>query len=758
MSRHKIGNCTLLCLCLAAAAIAIPPAADETQVTFYVATNGNNSWSGKLEAPNAGRTDGPFLTLSRARDAVREMKGRQTHNGLIRVMVRGGNYYTNETLMLEREDGGSREAPITYTAYPGERPVLSGGQKVTGWKPYKGQILQADLRGARGGAWKFRQLFLNGARQIRARYPNFDPHSPLYGGWTFIEGPARKGSGNSFIYKAATFTNHWASPTDGEVVIFEAGGWVNDIIPIKSVEEGRRLITLTRSVLNPDRTPWFAPSSLAAGDRFRVENLLEELDQPGEWCLDSNGGVLYFWPPDGALKSTDTIVVPALHTLIDLHNTSWLVISGFTFTQRMGGDALHHADVDGYGPMYPEEGTEYVGDTLHLKGAEHCVIENNHFDAVGGNAIYLEGYNLRNSIRRNEISYVGANGISLLGSYVPVDGVAAPLQNGRQRMPMFNEVTDNYIHHCGVFNKYVAGVFLGVSDGNLIAHNRIEYMPHHAINLGLNGFGRNVVEYNEIHHVTLEISDTGAINSWMDFEKSDERAGHIIRFNLISDVPGCHTTKEGQIITPDGTANGIYLDNDSSNSLIHGNIVIRTSAAGIFLHGGKNNLVENNVVVDSGRTTPANAPSNYPSGQMCYMPYLKGAFFTGNRFSRNIVYYHQGSVPVVLFSVWSAGPGSRPGQTGQEQSLAVGQSDNNILFRPDGKEPRILISTDVNEKPSTRELALSEWRSLGFDTGSLTSDPLFVDPDHDNYRLKPDSPAMRLGFAPIAVENIGIRH
>src|ERR1051326_5542344 len=301
MSRYRIGICILLCSWLAPAAIAIPPTANEAQVTFYVATNGNDSWSGKLESPNAGRTDGPFLTLSRARDAIRDLKGRQAHHGPVTVLVRGGKYYMAETLSFEREDSGSRGAPISYRAYPGEKPVLSGGKKITGWKPYKRQILQAELPGTRGGAWKFRALFLNGERQIRARYPNFDPHNPLYGGWTFIEGPARKGSGNSFIYKAATFANHWASPTDGEVVIFEAGGWVNNIIPIKSVDESRRLITLTRGVLNPDRTPWFAPSSLAAGDRFRVENLLEELDQPGEWCLDLNGGVVYFWPPGGAI-------------------------------------------------------------------------------------------------------------------------------------------------------------------------------------------------------------------------------------------------------------------------------------------------------------------------------------------------------------------------------------------------------------------------------------------------------------------------
>jgi len=88
--------------------------------------------------------------------------------------------------------------------------------------------------------------------------------------------------------------------------------------------------------------------------------------------------------------------------------------------------------------------------------------------------------------------------------------------HGKQPMPMFNDVVDNYIHHIGVFNKYVAGIFLGVSDGNLVAHNRIEQVPHMAITLGVNGFGRNIVEYNEIHHAGMEIAETAGINAWMD--------------------------------------------------------------------------------------------------------------------------------------------------------------------------------------------------------------------------------------------------
>ncbi len=171
------------------------------EATFFVATGGRNAWSGKLPEPNEQETDGPFRTLARARDAVREMKEKEGLTGPVTVMVRAGKYYLADTLVLGYPDSGSRDCPVTYTAYPGEKPVLSGGMKLTGWKPYKGKIRQCRLAKARGGKWKFRQLFLNGERQIRARWPKFDPDDPLYGGWAFMEGPADEGTVPAFRFE-----------------------------------------------------------------------------------------------------------------------------------------------------------------------------------------------------------------------------------------------------------------------------------------------------------------------------------------------------------------------------------------------------------------------------------------------------------------------------------------------------------------------------------------------------------------------------
>ena len=100
----------------------------ETGAAFFVATDGDDGWSGSLAEPNAERTDGPFATLARARDAVREMKGADNLNEPVSVMVRGGKYYLEDPLVLGSRDSDTRNCPVTYTAYPDEKPILSGGR------------------------------------------------------------------------------------------------------------------------------------------------------------------------------------------------------------------------------------------------------------------------------------------------------------------------------------------------------------------------------------------------------------------------------------------------------------------------------------------------------------------------------------------------------------------------------------------------------------------------------------------------------
>ena len=138
---------------------------------LFVATDGNDGWSGTLPAPNGDRTDGPLATLARARCSPAVEAG-----GLkepVRSWLRGGMYYLAEPLVFTPEDSGTEACPITYAAYPGETPIISGGQPITGWKkPAEGNIWTAEIPEVKAGDWYFHQLFVDGQRRIRARMPN----------------------------------------------------------------------------------------------------------------------------------------------------------------------------------------------------------------------------------------------------------------------------------------------------------------------------------------------------------------------------------------------------------------------------------------------------------------------------------------------------------------------------------------------------------------------------------------------------------
>ena len=172
-------------------------AAETATIVFYVSPRGNDQWSGRLPAADARQQDGPFAKLSAARDAIRRLRRENRLAGPVDVLLLEGTYHLAEPFVLTAEDTGTEKQPITYRAYPGHHPVLSGGRVIDDWRPFQGKIVESRLRGTDGlgepsyddhglgGRPYFRQLFFRGQRQMRARWPNQDPAEPLYSGWAF---------------------------------------------------------------------------------------------------------------------------------------------------------------------------------------------------------------------------------------------------------------------------------------------------------------------------------------------------------------------------------------------------------------------------------------------------------------------------------------------------------------------------------------------------------------------------------------------
>lgn len=712
----KLRFAGLLLMALTPAALADSPEASPTPGPgqLFVAPDGNDGWSGRLPAPNPEKTDGPLATLRAARDTLRKLKAAGTPyadaSGGVTVWVRSGTYCLDETFTLEAVDSGRPGAPVVYRAFPGEKPTLLGGRRISGFSPHKGPILKADLAANRLQGVYFRQLFFDGRRQHLARYPNFDPEKPYTGGWAHADGKLVPmyaeipGENNRSLQIRAEDLHAWARPEEGEILVFARYNWWNNIVRIASIDRQTRIATLAEGTSYPIRP----------GDRYYLRNLFEELDTPGEWYLDRQSWTLYFWPPGDVAKAA--VYAPTLETLVAIRGASHIVLRGFTLECCEGTAVL----------LRDTTGCLVAGNTIRNVGGR-C----HHADA----AVHVDGGSA-NGVVGNDIAEVGSHAIILDGG------------DRKTLTPAGNYADNNYIHHTGVFYKQGVGVELrGV--GNRASHNLIHDCPRFGILFGGND---QVIEFNHVRHVNLETADTGVTYSggrdWLT------PRGSVIRYNFFHDSIGL--SQEGGKLTSPHYAWGIYLDDNSAEVHVFGNIVARAIRGPIHFHCARDNTVENNIFVDGtmqqlemngwpdysrhmdtmapGYEQYAGLPAwkKYPGLQKGGHP--KDAVpMAGNRFVRNIVYYRDPQAKAYML---------------RRLPMEHFQCDYNVLWH--AGQP-VTIGLDHPPKIESFEA----WQKRGFDVHSLMADPKFVDPAKDDYRLQPDSPALKLGFQPIPVEKIG---
>lgn len=524
-----------------------PPAVARPLV-LYVAPDGDDRWTGGLDAPDAAHDDGPLASLEAARDAVR---ARVASTGLppggITIELRGGRYERRAAFVLGPHDGGAPGAPVTYRVRVGEVAVIDGARPISGLRAVtdpavlarldpgaRGHVLAVELAAlgvedpgpVEGGGLEV--LFEHTAMPL-ARWPNQGfvtirdvvPAEPID-----VRG-ARGDRSGTLVYEGDRPTR-WLAEPDPWVHGYWFWDWADMRERIATIDPAHHTLALA---------PPLHPFGYRAGQWYYAFNLLAELDSPGEWYVDRRAGVLYFWPP--RVGVAEVSVAPQL-----------LVI-----------DAAHHVAVRG---LVFEAAR---GDAITMRNAEHVEVADCTIRGVGGWAVKITGGH-DDGVLRSEIAETGEGGILLSGG------------DRRALEPGHHHAIGNHVHHYSRWKRTAQAAVEVIGVGHEVIGNRIHDAPHVAIAFSGND---HRIERNVIERVCEEANDAAAIAAGRDWTMR----GTVIRNNIIRDVHGFRGAG----------CNGVMLDDLFSGTTIVGNIFDGVSR-GVLVGGGRDNVIERNLFSD----------------------------------------------------------------------------------------------------------------------------------------------------------------
>jgi hypothetical protein len=632
--------------------------------TFYVATNGNDSWSGRYATARGNGQDGPLASLPKAIERARQAA---SGNARTEIFLRDGVFVLNEPITLTTKDSG-----LTIAAYRNESPVVSGQTVITGWSRAEGST---NLWHARVDdklkTWNFRELFVNNHRKQRARTPNE--------GFFRLVGSSVDGQKNKVRYNGTDVKPEWAKSGEAELVALQL--WAGSRNRIVGADTNTHVVTLGGHAITDNKEE---------NGRYFIENTRDGLDRPGEWFFDAAAGNVFYWPEVGEDLTRARVTVPHLTELLVLQGSKDSPVHNVTL------HGLTFADTDW---RLPTNGTCDVQAAVYIHGAvrgefvDDCAIEQCEFARLGGYAVDLGFGCKRDKIVGNVMHDLGGGGVRLGDPDV------------NQSPARDNEITDNHIHHIGLIYPPAVGVLIFHGSGNHVARNHIHHTYYTSISLGWSwGYsavpsGTNIIEFNHLHDVGQKmLSDMGGIYTL------GLQPGTVLRNNLIHDVNG---------FAYGGW--GIYPDEGSTGMTIENNVVYRCGSANFHQHYGKQNVVRNNIFAFGGEAQVMRTRAEDHI-----------SFF----FTNNIVYLNSGSI---FGGNWS----------GTNYVL-----DRNLYF-----DTRL----DGASRPIHDKLSWTEWRKDGRDVHSVFADPLFVAPEQNDFGLKKDSPAWKLGFKAIDMRDVGVR-
>ena len=571
--------------------LAQPATAESSpSVTFYVASNGNDSWSGLLPAPNATNTDGPFATLDHARVIVQPIGKAGTNQ--VNIQIRAGTYFLPATLTFGAVDSGSATTKVVYQNYPGESPVISGGVRVQNWTNTGGNSWKTTLPAS---TQYFENLFYNGARRLRPRLGGSLGTYYRIADTVFLNGPGPPaaapdpncsvyvtGSGwecfDRFSYNPAdpivsTWKNLAPSPGnpcgqpagnpavtgDIEMILFEKFEAAK--LRVSCVDTVKHVVYLTGpTVINPafSTALGFIPQR-----RYLIENVQDQLTQAGQWFLDRSitPWTLTYLANPSENPNTDMVVIPQLTQVLVASNLQYVNFQGLTFEHdnytvpAAGDDPDLHLDVSAAVSFQNSQHITFdSGFVEHTSGSGldfvSCISSQSPSWCVSTSANAITAFN---AVQNSAFFDIASTAVRI--------GLHGSAADTEANTPQFTTVQNNVIEGYGRIFPGSYGITQGQAHDNLYTHNDIYDGYRAAVGICFcSGFKPdshdNIISFNHVYNLLQGImNDDGSLYIQARNSQGPSPAGNKILNNKVHDVT------DASAMDADGYGgDGIYID------------------------------------------------------------------------------------------------------------------------------------------------------------------------------------------------------
>ena len=728
---------------------------------YFVATNGKDTWSGTLPAPNSKNTDGPFATIAHTQTAVQTLladaNGRTTP---ITVNIEGGTYY-QQALAFTSADSGTATLPVIWENYPNQTPILSGGILVTGWTNTEGNSYQSTLPTS---TVYFENLFYNGARRLRPRngVSSTSPTGtylrnvgPIYLSGNPPPSPPPNancavyvtGSGwecfDRFKYHAGDVSSTWTNlnapyPTgDIELIDFEL--WSVPKMRILSIDSTNDIVYLTGPTAQGAGVHGFIPNH-----RYMVENVKNLLTQPGQWFLDRSVSpwTLTYLANTGENPPTDTIIIPQSSQVMTATGLQYVTFQGLQF---------EHDDF-----VVPAGGYPSVQQEPTLTGAvscyncQHVTFNADIITQTSGSGMEFKttsssGTTAYNTFENGALYDIGGLGIRV--------GVLPSSSDTDANVPQFTTIQNNLIEGISRVIPSGPGIVQGSGHDNTYTHNDIYDGYHSGVEVCLapscspgrtnsKGSFNNVASYNHVFDLYEGVTDDGGAIYFATGGPTFIPTGNQILNNKI------HDTSDASIIDSDGYGGyGINLDGYTGSVTVENNLVYRVSAMGVNITHGPQlandaNTITNNIFAYARQGMIANGnpyqTNTCPGSPITIFDTSSNLFYfdltsTSKFYVQNGCEYSCG-FPLTDLHNWQSNLYWRT-------DGAFNTDPDAFHYQPAASSPNIC---GTSSKSWTFE-TFSGWQGLGEDLAGVANvNPGFTDPvyPYDNYSLPNGSPGV----------------